>query len=324
MGAWAASSRAALLVLGLAAVVAARAELPVVAGRLSWLAGSATLSHGLDGIECAARINWPLTSGDVLATGSNGRAEVWVGSTALRLDLDSRIVFERLDDERLVLRLERGTLALRLATPEAARIAEVSTPSGSFKPRRPGEYRIDRHGLNATTDDDFARFVQGRDAAYGGRVATRYVSPEMTGIESLDGHGHWSQRAEHGAVWWPEVGPGWVPYREGRWAKVSPWGWTWIDDEPWGFAPFHYGRWIFSGGRWGWVPGRYAVRPAYAPALVGWVGEPGWEALANAAFGASVGWFPLGPREPASGRALQGHEPLAGRAPQGRESGGRP
>ena len=61
------------------------------------------------------------------------------------------------------------------------------------------------------------------------------------------------------AVWYPNVYPGWAPYREGHWAWVEPWGWTWVDDAPWGFAPFHYGRWVNVGGRWGWVPGPVAV-----------------------------------------------------------------
>ena len=63
------------------------------------------------------------------------------------------------------------------------------------------------------------------------------------------------RQPEYGQVWYPQVAPDWVPYREGSWAYVAPWGWTWVDSEPWGFAPFHYGRWADIGGRWGWVPG---------------------------------------------------------------------
>jgi hypothetical protein len=50
-------------------------------------------------------------------------------------------------------------------------------------------------------------------------------------------------------------------------------------------------------GRWAWVPGARVARPIYAPALVAWVGDPGWNV--SFAFGAApaVGWFPLAPRE---------------------------
>ena len=121
----------------------------------------------------------------------------------------------------------------------------------------------------------------------------RYLSAEMTGGEELDGHGRWRIDPRIGAIWYPNaVDADWAPYRTGRWLWVAPWGWSWVDQAPWGFAPFHYGRWLFLGGRWGWVPGSYAARPVYAPALVGFYG--------GAAVGAApwVGWFPLAPGEP--------------------------
>jgi hypothetical protein len=144
--------------------------------------------------------------------------------------------------------------------------------------------------------DDFQAFVAGRDAAYDGRAATRYVSPEMTGVESLDAWGRWQQTAEYGTVWVPAVDAGWAPYRYGRWAWIDPWGWTWVDAAPWGFAPFHYGRWALWGGRWAWVPGRYVARPVYAPALVAWSGGAPPAAGVRIGVGA-VGWFPLAPHE---------------------------
>ena len=58
--------------------------------------------------------------------------------------------------------------------------------------------------------------------------------------------------------------------------RVGAWGSTWVDYAPWGYAPFHYGRWSYIGGRWGWCPGAYVARPYWAPAMVGWVGGPGW------------------------------------------------
>jgi hypothetical protein len=87
----------------------------------------------------------------------------------------------------------------------------------------------------------------------------------------------------------------------GQWALIPPWGWTWIDDAPWGFAPFHYGRWLQVGGRWGWLPlfgatGRGAY-PAYAPALVGFVGLGAGVAVTEALRSHTARWRPLGPGE---------------------------
>lgn len=143
--------------------------------------------------------------------------------------------------------------------------------------------------------DAFDDWVASRERRDDALASSRYVSPEMTGIESLDEHGSWRTVPDYGTVWFPRVVvSGWVPYRYGRWGWVSPWGWTWIDDAPWGFAPFHYGRWVVVSGAWCWVPGAWVARPVYAPALVAWVGAPGVSVSVGLG---SVGWFPLGPRE---------------------------
>jgi hypothetical protein len=122
----------------------------------------------------------------------------------------------------------------------------------------------------------------------------------MAGGSDLVGTGSWSDAPEYGRVWYPPVAATWVPYREGHWAYVAPWGWTWIDDASWGFAPFHYGRWIQIGGRWAWTPGAVVAtgRPVYAPALVTFIGVGAGVALGAAIASGSIGWVPLGPREP--------------------------
>jgi hypothetical protein len=134
---------------------------------------------------------------------------------------------------------------------------------------------------------------------------------QMTGGEDLAEYGTWQQAPQYGAVWYPQVAAGYVPYRNGHWAYVAPWGWTWIDAAPWGFAPFHYGRWVQIDGRWGWTPGgggiAYGapgyVAPIYAPALVTFfgigvgVGVAVGVGLAGG-FGGNVGWCPLGWQEP--------------------------
>jgi hypothetical protein len=122
----------------------------------------------------------------------------------------------------------------------------------------------------------------------------------MAGGSDLVSSGSWSDAPEYGRVWYPPVAASWVPYREGHWAFVAPWGWTWIDNAPWGFAPFHYGRWIQIGGRWGWTPGAVAVAgpPVYAPALVTFIGIGAGVAVGAALASGSIGWVPLGPREP--------------------------
>ena len=152
---------------------------------------------------------------------------------------------------------------------------------------------------DAGSPDDFDRWSFARDerADRAGR-ARQYVSEDTPGAADLDEYGNWEQDATYGSMWYPTVvEAGWAPYRSGRWEWVAPWGWTWVDTAPWGFAPYHYGRWAFVRDRWGWCPGRVVEQPVYAPALVVFVGGPGWGA--TLAFGpeGGVAWFPLAPEE---------------------------
>jgi len=322
------------------AAAAAWADPPGRVGRISLLGGSVFLHNDHYDEQQAAKLNWPVTTGDTLSTAAGSRAEVRIGSTAIRLDGDSQLEFGALDDQQLRLRLLRGTVAVRVRDSEQARQFTLTTPQGSVALNEAGTYRFEAgrrtgstavavfqgaaafagaglslgiaagqqaeifgeanlgYAITAAVQGEFDAWSLARDRHDDASRSVRYVSREMTGYEELDSHGDWREVAEYGPVWYPRrVLAGWAPYRSGHWAWVRPWGWTWIDDAPWGFAPFHYGRWIFVGGIWGWAPGPIVVRPVYAPALVAWVGRPGWQVSFSAGTGPAVGWFPLGPRE---------------------------
>jgi hypothetical protein len=167
--------------------------------------------------------------------------------------------------------------------------------------------------VTQATPDAFVTTMAEQDRAFAQATAT--ATPGVTlpaactgmpGVPQLSRYGDWRQSAQYGAVWYPRVAAGWVPYREGHWAYVQPWGWTWVDNAPWGFAPFHYGRWAQIDGAWGWIPVAAdvsvpaSVEPVYAPALVTFYGDgpdPSTLALGAAAAGV-IAWAVLGPREP--------------------------
>jgi hypothetical protein len=155
------------------------------------------------------------------------------------------------------------------------------------------QYQVyDAPGLDA-----FDEWAMSRERRSDRRPSSRYVSPYVVGAEDLDDYGDWRPNPEYGQVWIPRAMPaGWAPYQYGHWAWIDPWGWTWVDDAPWGFAPFHYGRWANFDGNWGWVPSPFRARPIYAPALVAWIGGGGFSVGLRVG-GASVGWFPLSPRD---------------------------
>ncbi len=338
---------ATALLMGAAAVptalAQAEADPPGRVGRLADMTGKVWLYSQESGDWVEATRNMPLTAGDRLSTDGGARAEVRIGSTALRLDSGSELEVLRLDDERMSLQLHNGSLAARLRNREAANEFDLKTAEGQFTVQRAGRYRFDRtdgtshltvyngqslyegprsaltvnsgqhaefwidaadtaqYSITEPQQDAFAAWNNERDRSDDRSVSTRYVSPEMTGVEDLDRHGRWEQSPEYGPLWIPRsVAPGWAPYSSGHWAWVRPWGWTWVDDAAWGFAPFHYGRWVWHRSVWSWAPGTYVARPVYAPALVAWVGGPSLSvslSIGGGFAGPAVGWFPLGPRE---------------------------
>ncbi|WP_244135578.1 DUF6600 domain-containing protein [Burkholderia seminalis] len=154
--------------------------------------------------------------------------------------------------------------------------------------------------------DPLDQWAASRDAAEERSVSARYVSRDIPGYQDLDANGTWRETPNYGSVWVPNDTPAdWAPYHDGHWIWQAPWGWTWVDDAPWGFAPYHYGRWAYVDDSWAWVPGPMVVSqpPAYAPALVAFVGGgggPDWSVALTVGGVAAAGcaWFALGPGEP--------------------------
>ncbi|MGA2696908.1 MAG: DUF6600 domain-containing protein [Terriglobales bacterium] len=161
---------------------------------------------------------------------------------------------------------------------------------------------LDHKTAAVAAPDGFDDWARSRDEHEAKSASAKYVPQDVSGASDLDDYGKWHDLPGYGPVWAPAVAPGWAPYRYGHWAWIAPWGWTWVDAAPWGYGPAHYGRWVFVGGSWGWSPGPFYGRPVYAPALVGWVGGPGWGVGVSFGVGfgvgGGVGWFPLGYREP--------------------------
>jgi hypothetical protein len=307
---------------------------PGRAARLGHIEGSVSFQPAGESEWVEAVPNRPMTTGDKLWADRDSRAEVQLGSASIHVNSNTGFSFLNLDDRTVQLQLSTGTISVRVRRLNRNDVFEIDTPNQAFSVFREGNYRLEasedgsttvvtvREGegestgngqtytvragqratfsgtnqLNAEVEDirgndNFDNWSYGRDRRYDDSPSGRYCSRDMVGYEDLDEYGDWRPQSEYGNVWFPRVSSGWAPYHEGHWAWIDPWGWTWVDEEPWGYAPFHYGRWAAFDGRWGWVPGPVAVVPVYAPALVVFIGGGG------VAFGDTVAWFPLGPRE---------------------------
>ena len=324
------------LLLSLLCVLPANAQSdpPGRVGRVSLTSGQVDFREYANDWSRPALVNWPIVSGNVISTLRFGRAEVQIGSTALRLESETELEFKLLDDFHLVLRLNSGAVHIRVANPEIAPQFELLTAQGRLLLQSPSQVRVDfslrpdatsvrlfsgnirfenngagllvqpgqqlalrQNEISTTpfTRDDFDEWSLSLDQPVVQTV--QYVSNETTGYQELDRYGQWQVSDEHGPLWTPnEVQDDWAPYRYGSWTWIAPWGWTWVDHAAWGYAPFHYGRWVWWHHRWAWTPGPRVERPVWSPAMVGWVHHrrTGTTVLGQ---GGNIGWYPLQPGE---------------------------
>src|SRR5262244_283183 len=91
------------------------ADPPARVARINYLQGSVSLQRGdLDEWNQAV-INYPLVANDSLWTDARARAELRIGSTAIRLSDQTSISFLNLDDQVVQIRLAEGEAEFHLS-----------------------------------------------------------------------------------------------------------------------------------------------------------------------------------------------------------------
>ena len=157
------------------------ARINFVEGTVSVFTPSAGASSSSPQAWTTADLNRPLTRGDRVFADRGARAELHVGSTALRLDSlnsTSRLSVQRLDDSALLLRLDEGSLILRVRAVFGGQRLEVSTPNLRFAVTQPGHYRLD---VNLATDTTRLVAQSGGGALYGDRSTPLAISAQQQG-----------------------------------------------------------------------------------------------------------------------------------------------
>lgn len=292
----------------LLALLAATLTLPALAqdappgriGRIAWTSGDVYLNNPDTGELGAAPLNQPLTSGDIVATGPGTRAEIQIGAMTLRLDANSRIEFDRIDDDAVRVRLDDGSIIAKVPTEDIRRDFVLETQQGRFIPRETGIYRVDDNGDNngGTTAStyfgslrfegrDFALDINAGESARIGRDGAGRPDYRMAqGVR--DEFTQWSaardqrQRASASSRYvspemtgaqdldaygdWsetPEYGAAWFPRAVAAdWAPYRTGHWAWV--APWGWTWVGYEPWGFAPfhyGRWVRVRGAWAWIP---------------------------------------------------------------
>ena len=268
-----------------------------------------------------APVNRPLIDGDELWTDSSARAEMHIGSTAVRLAPSTSFGILNHTDGLVQLRLTSGTMNIRIRHAAADDIWEIDTPNASVSLLRPGRYRVD------VAEDGYTTLVAARggeaEVAAGGSSfvvrageeanirGDRDATYEIASAPRSDDFDRWcsdrDQREERIAAtrYIPRDVVGYEDLDAyGEWVVVGDYGWAWRPTRVVaGWAPYRYGHWAWiepwgwtwiDDARWGFAPfhyGRWAYDRGYWWWVPGRIERPVY-APALVAFGGGSGWRP--------------------------------
>ena len=119
------------------------ADPPARVGRVSAIEGSVQQRTPDDTDWTQANLNYPVSTGFAIAPQEGGRAELQVGSMALRVGPASELDVNNLGDRDASLTLVQGELNLRVGRFDTGERIEIVTPRGVMEILAAGEYHID-------------------------------------------------------------------------------------------------------------------------------------------------------------------------------------
>jgi hypothetical protein len=261
--------------VGLAAAQYARAQEPVVdppgrVARLSLMDGDVSVAPAGTEEWADGVLNRPITSGDRLAVGADGRAELQIGTASVHLDRSTSFEFIELDDDVMQMSLTEGVANVRVRTLGDREQIQLETPNATVHFNHPGDYTVE---VDPQTDRTIVRTRNGEAEVTGASKSFRVRADEegtFTGLDGLtadigripprtpfeswandrDRRGDNSEAARYVSR---EV----VGYEDldghGEWINEPSYGYVWrptyvVAD----WAPYRYGRWGWVA-PWGWT-----------------------------------------------------------------------
>jgi len=314
----------------------AQPDPPEQAGRLAALSGTVSIqTAGWDGWGQAIP-NLPLGPGDRIYTDSDGRAEIQVGQSFVRVGPNSDVTLVDWTPNGVFIGVAQGSVHIRSLGFWPGQSLEVNTPNGSVTMAQPGEVRLDVYpGSDAAvfTSYDGEETVTGaggfvQPISYGQSLelsGTYPVYPQWLQPAGYDDLDYWSRSRDqaimHATAYRymsPEIPGGEELDTAGTWMPASDYGAIWFPNSvPYGWSPYRYGHWVnhdpwgsvwvedepwgyapFHYGRWVNYEGRWGWVPG--PVQTHPVWSPALVVFAGGNFGGgglSI-WFPLGPGEP--------------------------
>ncbi len=253
------------------------ARISAIDGEVSYARGDAP-----DDWQAADR-NVPVTLGDRLYTGAQGRAELQVhGGSIVRIGSNTDFAVLNMTDDTKQFAVKSGVASIFLDRLDGDDVFELDTPNTAITLEKAGDYRVDIDADGNTRV--IVRQGQASVAAGGGSVplsggdalrvwGTDNPQYASVSIDESDGWDRWvgerQARIEHSASrqYVSRDVSGVSDLDEyGRWQEIPTYGRVWAPTVAVGWEPYRVGRWIWqdpwgwtwvSTEPWGWAPYHY-------------------------------------------------------------------
>jgi hypothetical protein len=274
---------------------------PSRVARLAYAQGSVSFQPAGTDDWVTAGVNRPATTGDKLWSDRDGRVELQLDGSMIRLSSNTGFSFLNLSDTVTQIQLSAGTILVRVRRLDDNETYEIDTPNLAFSVLRPGLYKI---SVNDAGDSTAIRIRAGAGEVTGGGAAyTVHANDYATfsGFDRLSANSEnyrndedqfdsWAatrdRRSEHSNSA-RYVSADVVGYEDldehGSWRQTPDNGNVWFPrtSVP-GWAPYHYGHWDYiepwgytwvDDEPWGFAPFHYGRWVSYEGSW-GWVPAP--------------------------------------------------
>ena len=288
--------------------------------RLSLIRGSVSMQRGDSGDWVATTVNTPLVSGDIVATGDGGRAEVQLDyANVLRLAPQTQAKIADLSSGHIQVQVAQGYANLSTFNGGDAQV-EIDTPNVSIHPVRNGKYRVE-----VTSDAESNLIVREGEAEVStAQGSTNVKEGEIITIRGTDDPEYKVDQAPGGDDWdrWNQDRDNSISNAQsvrqtnqyytgaqdldtyGRWVNIPGYGQVWQPyDQPANWAPYQAGQWVWepyygwtwvSSEPWGWAPYHYGRWFYYDTDWYWWPGAvtPYYRPIWSPAFVTFIGFGP--------------------------------
>ncbi|WP_069262601.1 DUF6600 domain-containing protein [Paraburkholderia nodosa] len=243
---------------------------PSRVARLDYMAGAVTTEPAGASDWSYAQLNRPLTTGDQLWNDANGRSEMHIGSTAVRLGAQTSLDVLNLDDQTAQLKIAQGTLSTRVREVPPGSSYEIDTPNLALGVTSPGDYRVDvaPDGSSTTVtvrsgsvtvygENGQTPMTAGQQIRFAGTDLQQVASDQTPPPDAFDQWGLARDAAEDRSVSARYVSRDVPGYQDldnnGTWRNDPQYGEVWTPNSvPTGWAPYHDGHWVWQA-PWGWT-----------------------------------------------------------------------